>query len=76
MGPEQTALIYKGHYERHKKRIAELEAALRPFAAAARRSAQSDQHHKITRADDESVGVVVDAGALRQAALALESDSQ
>jgi hypothetical protein len=34
MGPGQTLMIYRGHYERHKKRIAELEAALKIAFAA------------------------------------------
>jgi hypothetical protein len=34
MGPGQTLMIYKGHYERHKQRIAELEAALRKIRDA------------------------------------------
>ena len=29
MGPEQVALIYKGHYKRQKARIKELEAGIR-----------------------------------------------
>jgi hypothetical protein len=34
MGPGQTLMIYKGHYERHRRRIAELEAALRKIRDA------------------------------------------
>ena len=44
-----------------RARIAELEAALRPFADAGRKSLKSDAHHKIIRAPDESVGCLVDA---------------
>lgn len=55
------------------KRIAELEAALRPFAAAAMRSVRSDKYYKILRAPDESVGILVDKKDLTAAINAIET---
>lgn len=54
-----------------RERIAELEVALRPFAVAANVSKRADAHHKISRADDESVGIVVNSRDLKAATAAL-----